>query len=62
MITHPAAGHRVVLPGETVVDGGVRTGRGGTATADAELGLLAWPHRRRVLRLDERGGQVHDRC
>ena len=43
MITHPGAGHRLLLPGETVVTGGVTMARGGSPAADAELGALAWP-------------------
>ncbi|MFK3676624.1 acyl-CoA thioester hydrolase/BAAT C-terminal domain-containing protein [Microbacterium sp. NPDC090218] len=43
MISHPAAGHRMVLPGESIVVGGAVMSRGGTPAADAELGVLAWP-------------------
>ncbi|WP_081603821.1 acyl-CoA thioester hydrolase/BAAT C-terminal domain-containing protein [Microbacterium sp. UCD-TDU] len=43
MITHPGAGHRLLLPGESVVTGGVTMARGGSPAADAELGALAWP-------------------
>ena len=43
VVTHPAAGHRMVLPGETVAAGGVTMARGGSPSADAELGALAWP-------------------
>jgi alpha-beta hydrolase superfamily lysophospholipase len=49
LVTHPAAGHRVLLPGETVATGGDRMARGGTESADRALGLLAWPEIRRVL-------------
>lgn len=43
VVAHPAAGHRMVLPGETVAAGGVTMARGGSPSADAELGALAWP-------------------
>lgn len=49
IVTHPQAGHRVVLPGERVAEGGMRMARGGTDTADRELGRLAWPHLQRLL-------------
>ena len=49
LVTHPGAGHRVVLPGEGVATGGARMDRGGTEAADRALGLLAWPEIRRVL-------------
>jgi dienelactone hydrolase len=42
VLTHPDAGHRTVLPGESVVSGGTAMTRGGTPQADAELGLMAW--------------------
>jgi hypothetical protein len=51
VVTHPAAGHRVVLPGEPVPTGGMRLARGGTDDADRALGLLAWPELLRVLSL-----------
>ncbi|GAA2498966.1 acyl-CoA thioester hydrolase/BAAT C-terminal domain-containing protein [Terrabacter carboxydivorans] len=51
LVTHPDAGHRVVLPGETVVSGGQVMARGGTETADRALGDRAWPEIRRVLDL-----------
>lgn len=44
VIAHPTAGHRMVLPGESVSVGGMTMARGGSASADAELGALAWPH------------------
>lgn len=44
VVTHPGAGHRVVLPGERPVDRGLEMARGGTPSDDAELGRLAWPH------------------
>ncbi|WP_040168121.1 acyl-CoA thioester hydrolase/BAAT C-terminal domain-containing protein [Microbacterium gorillae] len=37
------AGHRVVLPGEEAVSGGMTIARGGTPEADARLGAAAWP-------------------
>lgn len=49
LVTHPRAGHRVVLPGESVAAGGAPMARGGTESADRELGRLAWPEIRRVL-------------
>ncbi len=49
LVTHPDAGHRVVLPGETVQRGGAAMERGGTESADRALGLLAWPEILRVL-------------
>ncbi|WP_370544044.1 alpha/beta fold hydrolase [Frigoribacterium sp. VKM Ac-1396] len=36
------AGHRAVLPGEPVVQGGTTMRRGGTEAADRELGARAW--------------------
>ncbi|MET4052783.1 pimeloyl-ACP methyl ester carboxylesterase [Frigoribacterium sp. PvP054] len=36
------AGHRAVLPGESVVRGGTTMRRGGTEAADRELGARAW--------------------
>ncbi|HET8989096.1 MAG TPA: acyl-CoA thioester hydrolase/BAAT C-terminal domain-containing protein [Humibacillus sp.] len=49
LVTHPGAGHRVVLPGETVASGGIRMARGGTEAADRALGVLAWPEIRSVI-------------
>jgi uncharacterized protein len=49
LLTHPGAGHRVILPGEQAVTGGIRMARGGTPEADRQLGDLLWPHLRRVL-------------
>jgi dienelactone hydrolase len=49
LVTHPHAGHRVVLPGETVATGGLRMARGGSEASDRALGRLAWPEIRRVL-------------
>jgi dienelactone hydrolase len=51
VVVHPGAGHRVVLPGEEPARGGMKLARGGSERADRELGQLAWPHLRRVLRL-----------
>lgn len=51
VITHPHAGHRLLLPGEEPAEGGIRMARGGRADADAELGQRAWPELLRVLRL-----------
>ena len=52
VVTHPEAGHRVVLPGEAAVSGGMAMARGGTPAADAELGALAWPAVATALRLE----------
>jgi uncharacterized protein len=49
LVTHPRAGHRVILPGERPASGGMRMARGGTPEADRELGELLWPHLRRIL-------------
>lgn len=43
LITHSPAGHRMILPGESIATGGVTMARGGSPSADAELGSLAWP-------------------
>jgi dienelactone hydrolase len=51
VVTHHAAGHRVILPEEQVAEGGMRIARGGTTEADRALGALAWPHLVRALRL-----------
>lgn len=49
VVTQPEAGHRVILPGEPVAEGGMRMARGGTEAADRALGELAWPEIARVL-------------
>ncbi|WP_200954433.1 MULTISPECIES: alpha/beta fold hydrolase [unclassified Nocardioides] len=49
VVTHPAAGHRTVLPGERAVEAGQVMQRGGTPEADAALGDLCWPHVVRAL-------------
>jgi len=51
VVTHPDAGHRVVLPGERPVSRGQRMARGGTPETDAALGVQAWPAIIRALRL-----------
>lgn len=43
VVTHPDAGHRVVLPGEPVLPLSQRLDWGGSEAADRELGLRAWP-------------------
>ncbi len=43
VVTHPEAGHRVVLPGEPVLPLSQRLAWGGSEAADRELGLRAWP-------------------
>jgi dienelactone hydrolase len=47
--THAAAGHRIVLPGETPAGGGQRMVRGGTPDAAAALGDAVWSDLVRVL-------------
>ncbi|MGW9627951.1 alpha/beta fold hydrolase [Microbacterium sp. NPDC055521] len=49
LVSHPDAGHRLLLPGEQPATGGMRMARGGTPKADAELGERAWPQILRVL-------------
>ena len=49
VVTHPDAGHRVILPGEQPATGGIRMARGGSDAADRALGRLAWPELLRVL-------------
>lgn len=49
LVTHPGAGHRVILPGEAPASGGAPMDRGGTEAADRALGALAWPEIRRIL-------------
>lgn len=49
LVSHPDAGHRLLLPGEQPATGGMRMARGGTPKADAELGERAWPEILRVL-------------
>lgn len=49
LVSHPDAGHRLLLPGEQPATGGTRMARGGTPQADAELGERAWPEILRVL-------------
>lgn len=51
VVTHPQAGHRLLLPGEAPAVGGVTMARGGTPEADAALGAKAWPEIVRVLGL-----------
>lgn len=43
VVTHPRAGHRVLLPGERPVRRGQAMARGGSDEADAELGAAVWP-------------------
>lgn len=49
--TLPEAGHRTMLPGEHPVVAGQSMRRGGTDETNRELGRLAWPHVRRILRV-----------
>ncbi|MGW0842591.1 acyl-CoA thioester hydrolase/BAAT C-terminal domain-containing protein [Streptomyces sp. NPDC002787] len=44
LITHPEAGHRPRLPGESPAPASPRFRYGGTPEADARLGATAWPH------------------
>lgn len=41
-LTVPAAGHRLQLPGEDLPSGGMTMARGGSASADRELGKALW--------------------
>ncbi|MEV7798916.1 acyl-CoA thioester hydrolase/BAAT C-terminal domain-containing protein [Microbacterium foliorum] len=52
VVQHPDAGHRLLLPGESPSAGGVHMARGGTPSADAALGVQAWPEIARILDLD----------
>ncbi len=56
LVTHPDAGHRVILPGEPVATGGAPMARGGSERADRALGERAWPELRRVLEVDAVAG------
>ncbi|WP_410785685.1 acyl-CoA thioester hydrolase/BAAT C-terminal domain-containing protein [Kribbella sp. C-35] len=49
MVTVAEAGHRAVLPGEQPKTAGQRMARGGTETADRELGARAWTEILRLL-------------
>lgn len=51
VITHPAAGHRTVLPGETAPPPRTDLAHGGSPQADSELGTMAWPTIAEALRL-----------
>jgi dienelactone hydrolase len=52
VITIPAAGHRLLLPGEPInPPGGMAMARGGTPAADTALGQRVWPALLRLLRL-----------
>lgn len=48
VLTHPAAGHRLLLPGESAGPP-PRLAHGGTPEADAALGALLWPHLLRLV-------------
>lgn len=48
VVTHPAAGHRLLLPGEEPPPPSHLV-HGGTLAADRELGALLWPHLLEVL-------------
>jgi pimeloyl-ACP methyl ester carboxylesterase len=51
LVDHPAAGHRVVLPGEPTLRPRPGLAHGGTPAADRELGTRVWPELLRVLGL-----------
>jgi acetyl esterase/lipase len=51
LVTDPDAGHRAILPGEPVVDEGMRIRRGGIEAADRRLGRSAWTQVEPLLRL-----------
>ncbi len=51
LVTHPRAGHRLVLPGEAPAPPSTTWDHGGTPEADAELGARLWPELVRVLGL-----------
>lgn len=44
LVTDAEAGHRILLPGEPDVHGGMRMVRGGSPAANRRLGRHAWPH------------------
>ena len=48
LLSHPEAGHRVLLPGE-VAPPPSHLAHGGVAEADAELGRRLWPHLLRLV-------------
>ena len=51
VVSHPHAGPRVTLPGETPLVSGMTMARGGTPEADAALGTAAWPAIARALQV-----------
>ncbi|WP_298864851.1 alpha/beta fold hydrolase [uncultured Microbacterium sp.] len=59
VVSHPGAGHRLLLPGESRASGGITMQRGGTPDADAELGTQAWPHIERILDSPRRASSPH---
>ncbi len=44
VVTDAQAGHRTILPGEPVINGGITMARGGSEEADRRLGHTAWSH------------------
>ena len=48
LVTHPRAGHRVVLPGEEP-RAASHLVHGGSPEADSALGALVWPHLEELL-------------
>ncbi|QPZ39898.1 acyl-CoA thioester hydrolase/BAAT C-terminal domain-containing protein [Paramicrobacterium chengjingii] len=57
LVTDDAAGHRTILPGESVAVGGTVMHRGGTETADRALGFAAWGAITRMLDADSNNPQ-----
>lgn len=49
IVSHPDAGHRVLLPGETS-PAPSHMAHGGSLAADTELGRRLWPHLERLIR------------
>ncbi len=60
LVSHPHAGHRVLLPGEKVPPP-PRLLHGETPAADAELGRRVWPELVRLLAPDGAGSKTLDR-
>jgi hypothetical protein len=49
LVSDPDAGHRIVLPGETLTASGVRMQRGGNEASDRRLGSAAWTYLKALL-------------
>lgn len=54
VIINPEGGHRVILPGEAAVEGGMAIVRGGNISSDTELGRQSWPAILQALALEDR--------